>query len=147
MLKSFFHTGFVVKDIEKSIAFYRDVMGLELLFRTERNAEEFIEKVVGFEGAHVKAAHLNMGNGHNLELVQYIFPPGAEVQSNRNDLGATHLAFYVERLDEYYAAMSHFGLGFLGPPVPLIQDGKLLRKVVFAQDPDNNWLEFVEVIE
>ena len=28
MLKSFFHTGFVVKDIEKSVQFYADVLGM-----------------------------------------------------------------------------------------------------------------------
>ena len=65
MLKDFYHTGFVVRDIEESVAFYTDVMGLKLLFRTERTGE-FIEKVVGFKGAHLKGAFLSMGNGHNL---------------------------------------------------------------------------------
>ena len=35
MLKSFWHTGFVVRDIESSVAFYTDVMGLELTARRE----------------------------------------------------------------------------------------------------------------
>ena len=144
MLKSIYHTGVVVRDRESSVAFYTEVMGLKLLYEMEMEGE-YIEKVVGFKGAHIKTAHLNMGGDHNLEIVQYVSPPSAEVQVNRNDLGATHLAFYVDDLDQYYETMRHKGLKFVGPPAHRIEDGKVVRKVSYAQDPDGNWLEFVEV--
>ena len=143
MLKSFWHTGFVVRDIESSVAFYTDVMGLELTARREVSGE-FIEKVVGFKDAHLKIALLNMGEGHILELVQYIVPPSAEGHINRNDLGATHLAFFVENLDEFYATLSQRGLQFISPPPSLEENGKVVAKVAYAQDPDGNWLEFGE---
>ncbi len=146
MLKSFFHTGFVVKDLETSVAFYRDVMGLKYEFTSERTGE-FAERVVGFKNAHLKVAFLNMENGHHLELVQYIVPAGAQAKFERNDLGASHLAFYVENMEEYHAAMSNRGLRFIGPPATLVQDGVVMRKAAYAQDPDGNWLEFVEVFE
>ena len=144
MLKSFFHTGFVVKDLDTSVAFYRDVMGLKYEFTSERTGE-FAEKVVGFKNAHLKVAFLNMDNGHHLELVQYIVPAGTQAKFERNDLGASHLAFFVENMDEYHAAMSDRGLRFIGPPAVLMQDGKITRKAAYAQDPDGNWLEFVEL--
>ncbi len=147
MLKSFYHTGFVVKDLDSSLAFYRDVMGLALVRRTERTGE-FAEKLVGFKDAHIEVAFLSMDDeGHNLELVQYFVPPSAEGHINRNDLGASHLAFYVENIEEYYASMSQKGLSFIGPPVSLVQDGKVVRKAAYAQDPDKNWLEFIEAFE
>ena len=146
MLKSFYHTGFVVRDIESSVAFYTDVMGLNLLYRMERQGE-FIEKVVGFKDAHLKGAFLSMGNGHHLELLEYIVPPSAEGHLNRNDLGATHLAFFVDDIQEYCSTMSQRGLRFIGPPASFAQDGKVVRKAAYAQDPDNNWLEFVEMME
>ena len=144
MLKSFFHTGFVVKDLETSVAFYRDVMGLKYELTSERTGE-FAERVVGFKNAHLKVAFLNMDNGHHLELVQYIVPEGAQAKFERNDLGASHLAFFVENMEEYHAAMSGRGLRFIGPPATLVQDGKITRKAAYAQDPDGNWLEFVEL--
>ena len=146
MLKGFHHTGFVVRDLERSVAFYTEVMGLETLMQLEIDGE-FAARVVGFEDAHLKVALLNMGDGHNLELVQYIYPPSAEGQINRNDLGASHLAFFVENIEEYYATMSQKGLRFIGPPPSLTQDGKVVIKAIYAQDPDNNWLEFVEFLE
>jgi catechol 2,3-dioxygenase-like lactoylglutathione lyase family enzyme len=146
MLKSFFHTGFVVRDLEKSVAFYTGVMGLKHEFTRERTGE-FAEKVVGFKGAHLKVAYLNMNDGHHLELVQYVVPPSGRAKVNRNDLGASHLAFFVENIEAYHASMSRKGLRFLGAPGSLVQDGKVVRKAVYAQDPDGNWLEFVEILE
>ena len=45
MLKSFFHTGFVVKDLDKSIDFYTNVLGMELGGRMERQGE-YINQVL-----------------------------------------------------------------------------------------------------
>ena len=144
MLKSFFHTGFVVKDIEESIKFYTDVMGLKLQLRAERSGK-FAQTVTGLEGAHLKIAFLNMGDGHNLELVQYMSPTGSQSQTNLNDMGASHLAFFVENIEKYYDTMSKKGLRFISAPATLVEDGKVVRKAAFCQDPDNNWLELVEV--
>ena len=146
MLKAFHHTGFIVRDLDSSVAFYTEVMGLEAVRRLEIDGE-FAERVVGFKDAHLMVALLNMGDGHNLELVQYIYPPSAEGQINRNDLGASHLAFTVENIEEYHATMSQKGLRFLGPPPSLTHDGKVMVKAIYAQDPDNNWLEFMEFPE
>ena len=146
MLKSFFHTGFVVRDLEKSVAFYKDVLGLEVLGRYERRGE-FIEKVLGFAGGHLEVAFLNMGDGHNLELIQYHVPPSGEPVVERNDLGASHLAFYVEGIEELYENYAGKGMRFINSPTPLLQNGKVVRKALYAQDPDGNWLEFVEIME
>ena len=145
MLKSFFHTGFVVRDLERSVAFYTEVMGLELAYRMTRTGD-YIEKLVGFKDAHLEIAFLNMGDGHNLELIQYVVPPGAEGDLNLNDLGASHLAFYVENIEEFHATMSQRGLRFIASPSSLVQDGAVVRKAAYAQDPDNNWLEFAEIL-
>jgi catechol 2,3-dioxygenase-like lactoylglutathione lyase family enzyme len=145
MLKSFFHTGFVVRDLEKSVDFYASVMGLRLAARTERRGE-FIDQVLAFPNAHIKGAFFDMGPGHQLELIQYLSPASGPGGINRNDLGASHLAFFVENIDQFYTEKSHRGLRFNNPPASLYDDqGKLLRKALYAQDPDGNWLEFVEL--
>lgn len=145
MLTSFFHTGFVVRDLDKSIDFYTSVMGLRLAGRTERRGE-FINQVLAFPNAHIKGAFLDIGEGHQLELIQYLSPPSGPGGINRNDLGASHLAFFVEDIDHFYADKSQQGLRVNNPPASLHDDqGKLLRKALYAQDPDGNWLEFVEL--
>ena len=145
MLKGMFHTGFVVKDIDRTIAFYTEVMGLQLVGRTERQGD-FASKLLAFPDAHIKGAFVELGDGHQLELIQYINPPVGDGHLQRNDAGASHLAFFVADLDAFYAEKSGRGLTFNSDPASLYaDDGKLLRKALYAQDPDGNWLEFVEL--
>ena len=144
MLKSIFHTGFVVKDLEESVNFYATVLGMRIAARTERKGE-FINQVLAFPDAHVKGAFVDKGEGHQLELIQYINPPSGPGGIARNDLGAAHLAFFVEDLDRFYAETSKKGLRYNNPPASQLDDqGKVSMKACYAQDPDGNWLEFVE---
>ena len=90
MLTSFFHTGFIVKDLEAAIDFYSDVLGLTLTMRTERTGE-FPTTLLGFPDTHIKGAFFDMGDGHQLELIQYINPEGAYADFDKNDVRAAHL--------------------------------------------------------
>lgn len=145
MLKSMFHTGFVVRDIDKTIDFYTNVMELRLVGRTERTGD-FACQLLGFQEAHIKGAFVELGDGHQLELIQYINPPVGDGHLHLNDAGASHLAFFVEDIEAFYADKSQRGLTFNNEPASLFgDDGKLLRKALYAQDPDGNWLEFVEL--
>ena len=145
MLKSFFHTGFVVRDIEKSVQFYSEVLGMRVAGRTERQGE-FVEQVLAFPGAHIKGGFVDMGEGHQLELIQYLSPESGPGGVARNDLGASHLAFYVEDIDRFYAETLQKGLAYNNPPASMYDEGgNLARKACYATDPDGNWLEFVEV--
>ncbi len=144
MLKSFFHTGFVVRDIEKSVQFYTEVLGMRMAGRMEFH-DGFIEQVLAFPQAHIKGGFVDIGEGHQLELIQYISPESGHGAMSRNDLGAAHLAFFVDDIERFYAATSDKGLKYNNPPSSLSgEDGGLLYKVCYAQDPDGNWLEFVE---
>ena len=145
MLKSFFHTGFVVKDIEESVRFYSEVLGMRIAGRTERQGE-FVEQVLAFPGAHIKGGFVDIGEGHQLELIQYLSPQSGPGGINRNDLGASHLAFYVEDIDRFYEETSKKGLTYNNPPATMYdENGAVARKACYATDPDGNWLEFVEI--
>ncbi|MDP6549008.1 MAG: VOC family protein [Dehalococcoidia bacterium] len=146
MMTSFFHTGFVVKDLGKSMDFYVNVLGMRVAGRMERKGG-FASQLLAFPDAHIKGAFLDKGGeGHQLELIQYISPASGPGGINRNDLGAAHLAFFVTDIDKVHADTSQRGLKFNNPPAALEDEyGKLLRKALYAQDPDGNWLEFVEL--
>ena len=46
-----------------------------------------------------------------------------------------------------YAEKYRQGLRPINPPAEhRDEQGKLIRKVLYAQDPDGNWLEFVELL-
>jgi len=118
---------------------------LQLALRMERQGE-FINQVLDFPDAHIKGAMVDKGEGHQLELIQYLNPASGPGGISRNDLGASHLAFFVDDLDKFYLETKERGLRFNNPPASLSDDhGHMLRKAMYAQDPDGNWLEFVEL--
>ena len=140
MITGMYHTGFVVKDLDKAVEFYRDVVGLTAIASRERVGKP-ISQVVGYENTHLKIAFLNTGNGHNLELIQYVHPIGSDRPSDeRNTLGAAHLAFYVDDIEQTHRDLVSRGAGKLNPPVEVAPG----RKACYLQDPDRNWIELVE---
>jgi catechol 2,3-dioxygenase-like lactoylglutathione lyase family enzyme len=145
MLTSFFHTGFVVRDLEAAIGFYTDVLGLSLTGRTERTGE-FPSTLLGFPETHIRGAFLDVGEGHQLELIQYLNPVGGVAEFDKNNIRAAHLAFFVEDIDRFYEDTRERGVAYGTAPVAMYDDaGNMLRKALYCQDPDGNWLELVEL--
>ncbi len=64
MIKGVHHTCITVSDLERSIAFYRDVLGLELVMteESERSGDDR-SKALGVAKAKVKLAILRAGRG------------------------------------------------------------------------------------
>ena len=58
-----------------------------------------------------------------------------------------HTGFVVKNLERgFYNETKQRGLHFNNPPAALHDDqGKVVRKALYAQDPDSYWLEFVEM--
>ena len=66
------HTGITVSDIERSLAFWRDVLGFELSHRANQKGE-LAEQIVGVPGAEILIAVLK-APGHKIELLEYRAP-------------------------------------------------------------------------
>src|SRR5262249_35317172 len=113
------HTSFTVRDLDRSVAFFRDALGLELLFVREIR-EDYFDKIVGLDGTKVKAAMLRLpGSTHHVELFQYLSPPGHSVDARPCDPGSTHLAFIVEDITALHAGLVGKGASFVSAPVPI----------------------------
>ena len=141
MVQKLHHTGFVVKNVEESTAFYRDVVGLSLIRAYERMGTG-IDQVVGYEHAHLSAAILEIGGGHILELIQYVNPRSEDRPTEeRNVLGATHLALLVDDIHAMYARLAEKGGQVMNPPAEL-EPGRI---ACYLQDPDGNWIELLEL--
>ena len=140
MITGMNHTGFVVSDLDSSTAFYRDVVGLQVVTSRERQGGP-ISQMIGYDDVHLKACLLSAGGGHVLELIQYIHPPGADRPSDdRNTLGASHLAFDVDDIEATFRHLVDNGALKLNPPVEL-QPGRI---ACYLQDPDGNWVELIQ---
>lgn len=148
MILSIWHASFTVSDIDRSIAFYRDELGLELVHEQEQ-ANEYTRKFVGYPDAHLKVAQFAIPGAepppsrHVIELVQYVAPKGEPVHPERFQPGAAHLAFQVRDTFALYERLSARGVRFISEPVAITAGVNRGGATVYLEDPDGNTLEFV----
>jgi catechol 2,3-dioxygenase-like lactoylglutathione lyase family enzyme len=95
--------GLVVSDLERSIAFFRDVLSFELVGQEERAGPSH-EALEGVFGLRTLSARMRLG-GETLELTQYLAPEGRPipVDSRSNDRWFQHVAIIVSDMDAAYA--------------------------------------------
>lgn len=129
------HTGFVVSDMERSLALYRDTLRFTVVDDVER-AGEYIETMVGVPGARVRTVFLDVG-GHTLELVQYLTAQGTRVEARNCDPGKGHISFWSKDIQRDYEYLLSQGVEFVSPP----QWGPTGGAAVYFLDPDGITLE------
>lgn len=144
MILQFHHTGMSVTDLDRSISFYRDLLGMELLWHIDHNSGEALEKVVGLSGVDVSYAMLQ-GWGGRIELFQYHSPMGKPHASDKPvcDKGITHVGFQVKGIREIYERLHGAGVDFHSEP-QTVREGVT---VACMRDPDGIVVELVEYQE
>jgi lactoylglutathione lyase len=132
------HTGYTVDDLGRSLAFYRDLLGMEVVAQQEK-AGGYLAAIVGYPDAHVRMAHLRLpGGGHVLELFEYLAPEGrAAPPLQPRDTGTPHLCFAVEDLQAVYERLLAAGVDtFLSAPVEVDTGVNRGGRALYLRDPD-----------
>lgn len=135
------HTGLTVSDINRSIAFYRDVFGFEVT-EVAHHTGKHVGLITGVPGAEILIAFVDLP-GHRIELLQYLKPDERRLSDLRNcDTGASHIAFEVDNLDGVLDAIKAGGFEALAEPVTVHAGPRKGGKTVYTRDPDGVVLEF-----
>jgi catechol 2,3-dioxygenase-like lactoylglutathione lyase family enzyme len=137
------HTSFTVSSLDRTIAFFRDCLGFDLVSRAPRSPE-LVSRITGVAGAQVTIAFLR-GAGHTIELIEYGAPADrGRVVARPCDAGFAHVAFNVDNVDAAVEAAEAFGVKPIAPPVAIDQGPNRGRKVVYVRDADGVTIEFIE---
>jgi catechol 2,3-dioxygenase-like lactoylglutathione lyase family enzyme len=142
MITGINHHSIAVSDIDKSIAFYRDTLGLKLLY-TEYFEGETLSKGVGVKNAAMKLAVLQAGKD-TLELIEYTSPRGKPYDRLPCDIGIMHIAFQVNDVYKMYDELTKKGVKFNNPPVENTEGPMKGMIWCYFSDPDGAQLELVE---
>jgi catechol 2,3-dioxygenase-like lactoylglutathione lyase family enzyme len=145
-MKGMHHVGITVKDLDASIRFYHDVLGLEFSNEPSPWFEgEELSRGVGVPGAALRQVSLLLGDT-TLELLEYRSPPSETSKPlMSSSQGASHVAFYVEDIEATKAELEGKGIEFYGQ-VNRVDEGVLAGwRWVYFDDPDGYPLELVEV--
>jgi catechol 2,3-dioxygenase-like lactoylglutathione lyase family enzyme len=143
-MPSLHHAGLTVRDLNRSLAFYRDLLGMDVVFEQEKRGG-YLAEIVGYEDAHVRMAHLAFpGDTQRIELFQYLEPAGGGQAGEPRDVGITHVCVLVEDLHALHARLREAGVEFYSDPVLIDTGANAGGYGVYLRDPDGITLELFQ---
>ena len=124
------HTMLRVGDLQKSIDFYTDAIGMELLRTTERPEQQYSLAFVGFSG----------GNKNNEAEIELTYNHG----QSEYELGTAygHIALGVDNVAETCEKIRQAGGKITREPGP-VKGGRTV--IAFVEDPDHYKIELIEL--
>ena len=137
------HVSVTVADLDRSIRFYGDLLGLQLTGRGEGSGPE-MERITGLLGVRFLWAEFDLGASQVLELIQYLEPPGAPLQQRINDPGSGHIGIRVDDGAAFRSRLLEAGVP-VGEQVQITEAGDWHGvRVAYVTDPDGVTVELVQ---
>lgn len=148
MVGRIYHVGLTVSDLERSIAFYRDMLGLEFQGEIFMEGEE-TDKMFRMENCKARVAYLN-GSANietpPVELIQFVDNEIHKEQSNLFKTSISELCFYTDDIDTIYKKLIENNVDCLSEPqyFDFRADGFGESKAFYFRDPDGIILEIMQ---
>ena len=104
MVGRIYHVGLTVSDLERSIAFYRDVLGLEFQGEIFMEGEE-TDKMFRRVNCKARVAYLNGSKAVEappVELIQFVNNEVKKVPSDLFTTSISEVCFYTDDIDSAY---------------------------------------------
>ncbi len=132
------HSSITVKNLEKSLKFYKKYLGLKKV-----NEFDITIKAEGLlKGIIIKAVFLRAGDDA-IELIEYQNKePDKSNDLNSWDIGSQHIAFSVTGVEEFYNTFKD-EINFLSAPIHSKAEG-LDVTWTYLKDPDGAIIELSE---
>lgn len=132
------HYGLNVSDMDDALAFYRDLLGLEV--DRQFPVSEVQSDIVGVDGVEGEITFLDAG-GFDIELIAYDEPANDNVheRASGHDVGVAHLCLEVEDVWDIYGELND-GAEFVEEP-QAVGNG---AQITYLRDPDGNYVELME---
>ncbi len=138
--------GIVVDDLDRSLAFYTQVLPFTVVSQQEVWGEPW-ERLRGTFGARLRVARLSIGQ-EQIELIDYLTPESAAIprDSRSNDIWFQHIAIVVSDMDAAYAHLRDHGVRHASTGPQRLPDWNPNAggiEAFYFQDPDGHVLEVI----
>lgn len=111
LITGFFHGGIAVRDMERSLAFYRDGLELQVHFDVVLSTADYVREVLGIEITDARVVYLRIPGSTDvfLELVEYHGPSSRQHDPRAWEVGTGHLCFHVADVQAVHDRVSRLG--------------------------------------
>lgn len=140
----FFHAGITVKDMDVSLPFYRDALGLEVAFERVLGAD-YLRTVLALPLTDIRIVYLHIPGGGYVELLEYHGLETMTAASRPCDFGAGHLCLYVDDIDELVE--NAFAMGYHARSdscVDITAGPNAGARSIYLLDPDGYAIELFQ---
>ncbi len=151
MISSIIHVGVTVSDMDRSIAFYRDVLGLAFQGELTMEGPE-TDRLFAKAGCKARVAYLNGSNELQVppvELIQFESEQAERVQADLFKTSISEICFLTDDLEREYARLAEQGVEFLSEPqdFDFTASGFGKSRAVYFKDPDGIILELMQPVK
>lgn len=148
MKQGILHIGLTVSNLQRSIAFYRDVLGLEFVGEMEMSGPE-TEILFQKKACEAKVAYLKINSSEGSPLLELIEFQNVSLPLQPCSLFRTSISevcFLSEDIDTDFAKLSQKGVIFLSSPQTFDSSryGFGKSRAVYFKDPDGIILELLQ---
>lgn len=144
MTAEFLHRAVCVDNLDASVPFYRDGLGFQPIGEPEVEQGAWLETLTGLPGA--RRIHQSVRNGEGITLDLYAFqnppPVGPRERRRNNQYGLTHLAFYVDGIDEWAGRIGGAGGKVFPHTRATFRDNG--TTMMYCTDPDGTRVELMQ---
>jgi catechol 2,3-dioxygenase-like lactoylglutathione lyase family enzyme len=135
-----------VSDMERSLAFYEDVLGFERVSEVEVEGDTY-EHLMGVFGLRMRVARLRLGSEF-IELIEVMTPHGRPIPSDSrsNDGWFQHVAIIASDMARAFAWLRQHDITFASPSPQRLPDWNRNAagiEAFYFKDPDGNTLEIL----
>lgn len=139
--------GMTVSNMDRSIAFFSNVLTFETVSDEEVAGSEF-ERLQGVFGARARIVRMRLG-AEEIELTEYLTPRGRPIplDSRSNDGWFQHVAIIVSDMDQAYARLRQQHVEHSSPEPQRLPDWNTSAggiRAFYFKDPDGHPLEILQ---
>lgn len=146
MFRNIHHISYTVSDLDRSIPFYRDVLGFEFLHEVDRENIPSYDQILGYNDVKLRIAAFSLPNSDvTLELMQFRHPKAALREQDFLYVATSHVAYQVDDIQAEFRRIKQAGGHFVSPVAKIRREGKYIGMAVFLLDPDHILIEPIQL--
>jgi len=142
------HTGITVPDMAQAVDFFTNVVGCQKAMSFGPIADDkgtFMTDALGVDKTTVieEITQVRCGFGSNIELFHYKAPDQTVIKQKNSDIGAYHIALYVDDVAAAKTYLDGKGIPTRMGPIPINEGPAAGQTILYFQSPWGLQLEAI----